>query len=51
MGKWTSRTGRGAILALLLLVAGMLPGAGLLRGAPVPAATIVQGTRPMNSTS
>jgi len=44
MGKWTSRAGRGAILALLLLVAGMLPGAGLLRGAPVPAATIVQGT-------
>jgi peptidoglycan/xylan/chitin deacetylase (PgdA/CDA1 family) len=44
MGSWMSRAARGGILLLLLLVAGALPGTGLLPAAPLPAPTIVAGS-------
>jgi peptidoglycan/xylan/chitin deacetylase (PgdA/CDA1 family) len=44
MGKWTSRAVRGGILTLLLLLAGMLPGAGFLPSAPLGAPAIVPGS-------
>ena len=44
MGNWTRRVVRGSILALLLLVAGTVPGTGLLRATPLAAPVVVQGT-------
>ena len=44
MGRWTSRAVRGGILTLLLLIAGTLPGAGLLQVAPLAAPTTVRGS-------
>lgn len=44
MGTWKSRAVRGSLVALLLLLAGMLPGTGFLRTARLAAPTIVQGT-------
>ncbi|TMG32843.1 MAG: hypothetical protein E6H93_03445 [Chloroflexi bacterium] len=44
MGWWMSRAARGGILLLLLLIAGALPGTGLLAAAPLTAPTIVAGS-------
>src|SRR5438445_203642 len=44
MGWWMSRAARGGILLLLLLMAGALPGTGLLAAAPLTAPTIVAGS-------
>lgn len=44
MGSWTVRAVRGEIVLLLVLVAGTLSGAGLVRATPFAAPSIVQGS-------